>query len=125
VERQLAEALPMVRGDAVWLTRMIKNLVVNALQHTNPDGQITVRTLTTADGVVLEVADTGAGIAPADLPYIFDYFYRGDKTRPMHTGGAGLGLTIVQKIVEAHQGAIEVESNVGQGSTFRIRLPRL
>lgn len=125
VERQLAEALPMVRGDAVWLTRLVKNLLINALQHTGADGQITVRTMATADYVVLEVADTGAGIAPADLPYIFDYFYRADKTRPMHTGGAGLGLTIVQKIVEAHHGAIEVDSTIGQGSTFRIQLPRL
>jgi signal transduction histidine kinase len=125
MQSQLAETLPMVRGDAVWLTRMVKNLLVNALQHTGADGQITVRTTATTDHVVLEVGDTGAGIAAADLPYIFDYFYRGDKTRPMHTGGAGLGLTIVQKIVEAHHGAIEVVSSLGQGSTFRIHLPRL
>ena len=69
------------------------------------------------------VADTGPGIAPHDLPHIFDRFYRADPSRARSTGGTGLGLTIARRLVEAHGGSIEVESVVGQGSRFIIRLP--
>ncbi len=123
LDLQLSPHLPRLRGDRIWLTRMIKNLILNAIQYTLEQGTITVTTRQQADAVLLIVADTGIGIDPVDLPHIFEHFYRGDKTRPMHSGGAGLGLTIVKKVVEAHRGEIEVESTVGQGSTFYVHLP--
>lgn len=73
--------------------------------------------------VVVEVADTGSGIAPADLPYIFDRFYRGDKSRSRATGGSGIGLALAKQLVEAHGGHIGVESALGAGSTFHFTLP--
>jgi two-component system sensor histidine kinase BaeS len=79
-----------------------------------------------ADGsdVVLEVADTGAGIAPEDVPHVFDRFWRAEKSRSRATGGSGLGLAIVRKLAEAHGGTATVTSTPGEGSTFRVRLPR-
>jgi two-component system sensor histidine kinase ResE len=73
--------------------------------------------------VVFEVSDTGTGIPQADLPYIFDHFYKADKARSGQGSGMGLGLTIAKKIVTAHQGRIEVSSTEGQGSTFKVFLP--
>lgn len=75
--------------------------------------------------VVIEISDNGPGIAASQLPHIFERFYRADQARGSEEGGMGLGLTIAQKIIEAHQGEIEVESQVGRGSTFRLRLPVL
>jgi len=76
-----------------------------------------------ASGVRVRVADTGAGIAPEDLPYVFERFYRGEKSRSRETGGAGLGLAIARGIVEAHGGEIIVESSLGNGSAFSFTLP--
>lgn len=72
---------------------------------------------------MLEVADTGSGIAPEDLPYVFDRFWRAEKSRSRRTGGSGLGLAIVRKLVEAHGGTTGVVSTVGRGSVFTLRLP--
>lgn len=77
----------------------------------------------TTEGVEVEVVDTGEGIRPEDLPYVFDRFYRGEKSRSRATGGAGLGLAIAQGIVEAHGGSIRVESEVGHGARFVFVLP--
>jgi signal transduction histidine kinase len=75
--------------------------------------------------VVLEVRDSGIGISAADTPHIFERFYRVDKARAINTGGFGLGLPITRRIVEVHSGQIEVESAVGTGTVFRVRLPAL
>jgi signal transduction histidine kinase len=123
LHRQLAAVLPPLRGDRIWLSKLIKNLILNAIQYTWEGGTITVITAGQPNGVIFTVTDTGSGIDPDDLPHVFEHFYRGDKTRPMNSGGSGLGLTIVKKVVEAHKGTIDVESVVGQGSTFRIHLP--
>ena len=69
------------------------------------------------------MSDTGIGISPEDLPHIFERFYRADRARSRNRGGSGLGLAIVQSIVQEHQGSIEVESTLGKGSTFTVRLP--
>jgi two-component system sensor histidine kinase BaeS len=84
---------------------------------------ITLRAHKTATEVVLEVADTGAGITPEDLPHVFDRFWRAEKSRSRATGGSGLGLAIVRKLAEAHGGTTTATSAVGVGSTFSIHLP--
>lgn len=110
-------------ADPVRLRQAVRNLVTNALRYTPPGGAVTV-TGTRSDGhVVIEVADTGVGIDPDDLPHVFDRFWRADKSRSRATGGSGLGLAITKYLVEAHGGTVEVTSTVGVGSTFRLRLP--
>ncbi len=115
--------LPPVRVARLHLAEAINHLIVNALQYTPEAGQIDVRTGTQDQHVVIEVQDNGRGITPHDLPHIFEHFYRADKARSANEGGTGLGLTIAKRIVEMHQGRIEVESEPGQGSLFRIVLP--
>jgi PAS domain S-box-containing protein len=112
-----------VWGNGEDLQRAFTNLVENALRYTLVDGTVTIRTFEQADHITIEVSDTGIGIAEADLPHIFEHFYRADQARPVDTGGTGLGLAIVKKIVNQHHGSIEVESRVGEGSTFRVTLP--
>jgi signal transduction histidine kinase len=128
-ERQLTIKMnldPNVRpiwGSREDLQRVFINLVENALHYTSADGTVTMRTFERANRVIVEVIDTGIGITEADLPHIFDSFYRADQARNVDTGGTGLGLAIVRKIVNQHGGSIEVESRIGQGSTFRVILP--
>lgn len=111
--------------DSHEFGRVAQNLVENAVRYSLPNGKITLRTFLREDHVVFEVSDTGLGISEEDLPYIFDRFFRADKARASHTGGSGLGLSIVKKIVDVHGGKIEVESAAGKGSTFRVILPAL
>ncbi len=113
----------LVLGDPLALTKAITNVVANALHYTPEEGRITIHLYRQGENAVLEVADSGMGIAGEDLPHIFDSFYRADSARSMESGGAGLGLTIAKTIVELMQGHIEVQSEVGRGSTFRIYLP--
>ncbi len=117
-----ADGEAAVRGDGDALRRMVQNLVENALAYTPSGGEVRV-SITAAGGKCrLDVADTGVGIAPDDLPHIFDRFFRGDKSRA-NTGGSGLGLSIVQSIVQAHEGQIAAESEPGHGSRFVVTLP--
>ncbi len=117
-----------VRGDRDHLTRLFLNLLDNAMQYTPGGGVIRVLAAATREQLTVTVEDTGSGIAPEDLPHVFDRFYRADKAR---SGGshpparhAGLGLSIAQVIAHAHGGEITVESVLGQGSRFIVRLPR-
>jgi signal transduction histidine kinase len=113
----------IVLGDRDRLKQALLNLGVNALQHTPAGGSVTLG-LTCADGhVLVRVSDTGAGIPSEALEHIFDRFYRVDAARTRNRGGAGLGLSIVHWIIDAHQGTISVESEVAVGSTFTIKLP--
>ncbi|MBN1563074.1 MAG: PAS domain-containing sensor histidine kinase [Anaerolineae bacterium] len=114
----------LVWGHKNGLGRVLINLVMNALQFTREGGSITIRTTAQGWYVYLEVRDTGIGIPATDRPHIFKRFFRGDKTRSTEGGGTGLGLTIAEKIIERHQGRIEVDSMEGQGSTFRVILPQ-
>jgi two-component system sensor histidine kinase BaeS len=99
--------------------------VANAVRFTPPGGEVTVIGRRDGDHIVLEVTDTGAGIAPDDVPHVFERFWRADKSRSRSTGGSGLGLAITRHLVEAHGGTASVESAEGRGSTFRLRLPAL
>jgi signal transduction histidine kinase len=109
--------------DTRRIGRVLNNLVGNALRHTPPGGKVQIAATRTLDGVRVDVSDSGEGIAPEDLPYVFDRFYRGEKSRSRATGGAGLGLAIARGIVEAHGGAIAVDSSPGKGSRFFFTLP--
>jgi signal transduction histidine kinase len=120
-----AEDQALVLGDADRLRQLLLNLVDNALKHTPAgSGEVTL-TLRRAGGWVrVSVEDNGAGISAEDLPHIFQRFYRADPSRS-RPGGSGLGLAIARWIAEAHGGRIEVESQVGKGSTFTLWLPEL
>ena len=112
-----------VKADPERIGQVLRNLLANATNYTGAGGAVKV-TLRRSDGYVrVRVEDTGAGIAEADLPYVFERFYRVDKSRSRSTGGVGLGLTIAKRMVEAHGGRIDVESVVGKGSTFSFTLP--
>lgn len=112
-----------VRGDSQDLWRAVMNLVDNAIRYTDPKGSVKVTTEPFLAGARLSVQDTGIGIPSDQLDKIFERFYRVDVARSRETGGTGLGLSIVSNIVERHGGRVEVESRVGEGSTFSIILP--
>lgn len=109
--------------DAQKIGRVLTNLVGNALRHTPAGGAVHVQASRAEDGILVEILDSGEGISAQDLPYIFERFYRGEKSRSRATGGAGLGLAIARGIVEAHKGQIGVE-NTGQGARFYFTLPQ-
>jgi two-component system, OmpR family, sensor kinase len=115
--------LPPVQcvGDSERLTQVVTNLLVNAVQYNRDKGEVRVRTQLQNGLAVLTVADTGPGISAADLPHIFERFYRADKARS--AGRAGLGLAIAKAIVAAHGGTMEAASQTGTGTTFAVRLP--
>ena len=117
----LTEAAPdaVVHADPVRIRQAVANLVANALRHTPAGGRVTLRG---GDGV-LEVADTGEGIAADDLPHVFERFRRADAARSRTTGGSGLGLAIVRQIIEAHGGTAAIESTPGAGTVVRLTLP--
>ena len=119
----LPEGLPLVDVDPQRVGQVLRNLLDNALTHTPPGGEIAVAAHAGGQWVEVSVRDTGSGIAAEDLPYVFERFYRADKSRSRATGGAGLGLAIARSLVEAHGGRIWVESTEGEGCTFTLALP--
>jgi signal transduction histidine kinase len=118
--------LPPLRTDPKRLTQVVLNLLSNACKFTER-GRIDISIAPThADDrqwLEIAVADTGVGIPEPDLPFVFERFYRAKRSRAANPGGSGLGLSIVKWIVEAHKGSVGVESVVGKGSTFTVRLP--
>ncbi|HWE64962.1 MAG TPA: ATP-binding protein [Chloroflexota bacterium] len=113
----------VVMGEGRRLHHLLLNLLDNAIRYTPPGGTVRVTLETHGASAYLRVADTGIGIAPDDLPHIFDRFYRADTARSRASGGAGLGLAIARWCVEAHAGQIAVESTPGLGSVFTVLLP--
>ncbi|ELP69352.1 sensor histidine kinase [Streptomyces turgidiscabies] len=122
-----AEAGPglWLDADPVRMRQVLGNLVSNALRHTPAQGTVTLSAWHTADEAVLTVRDTGDGIAPEDLPHVFERFWRAEKSRSRRTGGSGLGLSIVRQFVEAHGGTVTVGSTPAGGAVFTVRLPRV
>ncbi len=118
-------ALPSLNIDAQRIEQVMRNLIGNALRHTPENGAIDVQCSVTSEqsSVKVSVSDTGAGISAQDLPYVFERFWRGDKSRSRAGGGAGLGLAIAKQLIEAHGGTIGVESEPGRGATFWFTLP--
>jgi heavy metal sensor kinase len=116
----------LISGDARLLESLLLILLDNALKYTPAGGLVEVSLVAASDErAICHVRDTGIGIAEADLPHIFERFFRSDRARTREEGGSGLGLAIADWIISAHHGSIEVESTLGSGSTFRIVLPRL
>ena len=116
-----ATPLPVV-GDAPALRRVLDNLLQNAMAYTGAGGRIDVRAGERGGEVWFEVADTGVGIAPVDRDRVFERFYRVDQARSRASGGTGLGLAIVKHALAALGGRIELDSELGRGSTFRVWL---
>jgi PAS domain S-box-containing protein len=119
---EVAEQTPLVMGQPDQLNRALTNLVANAIKYT-PAGWVRVQVRNEADRCRIDVTDSGIGILPEDVPHLFERFYRGRQVSQSNIPGTGLGLAIVKEIVEAHGGTVEVDSQVGAGSTFRLWLP--
>ncbi|WUM95918.1 ATP-binding protein [Streptomyces sp. NBC_00322] len=109
--------------DPLRLRQIVGNLVSNALRHTPSGGTVSLRSRRKGKTVLIEVADTGSGMAPEDLPRVFDRFWRAERSRSRRTGGSGLGLAIVRQLVEAHGGDVAVTSTLGAGTVFTLHLP--
>ncbi len=123
LEGEVSDHLDQVTVDVQKIERVLANLLANAIRHTPAEGRVRVQARKTGEWLLVEITDTGEGIAPADLPHVFDQFYSGEKSRSHATGGSGLGLAIAKRIVEAHGGEIGVESEPGQGARFWFTLP--
>jgi two-component system, OmpR family, phosphate regulon sensor histidine kinase PhoR len=123
IDISVASDLPVVRADETRLQEILYNLLDNALKYSRPGDKIRLQAQRRGDGVALTVTDTGVGISEADLPRIFERFYRADKARSRELGGTGLGLSIVKHIAQMHGGRVEAESKLGQGTTIRVVLP--
>lgn len=121
---ELLGKIPVVQADRSRMTQALHNLISNAIRHTPAGGTITVQAEGIDQHLHLRVMDTGDGIAPEHLSHVFERFYRTDRSRSRDEGGAGLGLAIVQALVEAHNGEVRVASKgIGQGTTFTLILP--
>ena len=119
----LSEDLPFVSADIGLIERVLKNLIENALRYTQPGGTVTVALIRENQTIVAQVTDTGCGISPEDLPYIFDRFFRAGANNQEHSTGAGLGLAIAKRILELHGSAIKAQSILNSGTTFTFHLP--
>ncbi|TKJ29039.1 MAG: two-component sensor histidine kinase [Chloroflexi bacterium B3_Chlor] len=123
IVRDLPADLPLVNADPQRIGQVLFNLLDNALRHSPAGAAITVKATELEEAVQVDVTDQGAGLDEQELPLVFERFYRGDKARSRVTGGAGLGLTIVKQLVEAHEGEVWAQSDAGRGATFSFALP--
>ncbi len=124
VATQVATDVPLALGDAGRLEQVLLNLLHNGIRHTPPGGIVAVEVSAEPSSVLLEVRDTGEGIAPDDLPHIWERFYRAHKSKEQPTSGTGLGLALVKELTEAMGGSVAVTSVLGEGSCFTVRIPR-
>ena len=119
------ESLPLVRGTHEDMEHLVSNLANNAIKYTEPGGTV-ILALKEEDDIVLGIVeDTGIGIAPEDLPRIFEDFYRSEHAKGMDAYGTGLGLSIAKRVVDLYGGQLDVESQLGRGSKFSFRFPKV
>jgi PAS domain S-box-containing protein len=123
LKADIGPGLPSVQADMGLMERVLENLIDNALRHTPAGGAVSVAVRPRGERVQVRVADTGSGIPQAEIPHIFERFYRVDKSRAARTGGAGLGLAIVKRIMDLHAAGVEVESAPLRGAAFSFSLP--
>ncbi|MGD8398661.1 MAG: HAMP domain-containing sensor histidine kinase [Anaerolineae bacterium] len=123
LEGSVEPGMDPVLFDVRQVSRVLSNLVGNALRHTPARGRVEIRALAVDDAARVEITDTGEGIEAEDLPHIFEHFYRAEKSRSRATGGAGLGLAIAKGIIEAHGGEIGASSTPGRGTTLYFTIP--
>ena len=123
IHNKMSPTLPLVLADGDRVTQVLLNLLDNARRHTPDGGMITIDTKPENQYLTVSISDTGIGIDPADLPHIFERFYRADRARTTTTGGSGLGLAIVKAIITAHNGTIRAESQPGKGTRIVFTLP--
>ena len=121
IKLECIQELPPVLADSDRTEQILVNLIGNAIRYTEK-GTITIKAWSENKQVWVEIIDTGIGIKPEDLPYVFERFWRADKSRSRYSGGTGIGLAITRRLVELQGGKIEVESEVDQGTTFRFNL---
>ena len=123
----LAKKVPNIMVDTDRMNQVFYNILVNAIRYSPVESQIQVTTSLEErenwQWLVVSIKDNGSGIAAEDVPYVFEHFYRGDKSRDRRSGGSGLGLAIVKQLVEIHNGQVAVNSEVGKGSIFEVLLP--
>jgi len=124
VNLNLSAEILTVPGDPDYIDRAITNLLDNAIKYTPEKGRIQISASGVDSTAIIEVSDNGIGIPAADIPRIFERFYRVDKSRSRDMGGTGLGLSIVKHIAQAHGGTVDVTSEPGKGTTFRLTLPK-
>jgi two-component system, OmpR family, phosphate regulon sensor histidine kinase PhoR len=120
---EVEKDLPSVDADALRLEQVMFNLLENAVAYSNPPRRVVLSAAVVDGQIEIRVADNGIGIPPADLPHIFERFYRVDKARARSSGGTGLGLAIVKHIIQTHNGTVHAESEFGKGTSIVIRLP--
>ena len=123
IDVQMLGDLLNIEADRNRLYQVFYNLIVNSYNYSNPNSTLTIETIDKGKEVVIIVKDTGIGIPEESLPFIFERFYRVDSSRSRESGGSGIGLTLVKQFIEAHDGSIEVESEINVGTTFSIILP--
>lgn len=123
LQTDIEQSIPPIMADGDRLIQVLTNLLSNALRYTPENGHVTVRLMKTGSNLRLSVADDGPGIAPEDMPLVFERFWRGDKSRSRGSGGSGIGLAIARQLVEMHGGTVGVESQVRHGATFWLELP--
>jgi signal transduction histidine kinase len=121
---KFAKGFPVIKGDEGRLRQLLENLIGNAIKYSPTGGNIEIGGTFDQDWVFMTVKDEGVGIAQADAERVFERFYRAEGALRRTTQGTGLGLYLAKAIVDAHHGLIDVESKLGEGSTFHIRLPR-
>jgi two-component system sensor histidine kinase SenX3 len=122
-ETDIPENLPALHGDKDLLGVAITNLITNAFKYTASGGRVSVSAAAEESDVIIEVADTGIGISNEDQARVFERFFRSDHAEVRQRTGSGLGLSLVAEIAEIHDGSVSVESQIGKGSKFRLRLP--
>jgi signal transduction histidine kinase len=125
VQTEMAPSLPLVQADHARVTQILTNLLDNAFHYTPADGQITISVRANGDFVYISITDTGIGISQDNHQKIFDRFFRAEDSDVQKIAGTGLGLSIVRSLIEMHGGIIEVQSALGQGSTFTFNLPQV
>jgi len=124
LEMQMPDNFPALHADERRLEEVVHNLLDNAVNYSHENGHILIQAAAPDQEIVFSVCDEGVGIAPADLPRIFERFYRADRARSRELGGTGLGLSIVKHIAQLHGGRVEAESTLGQSTTIRVILPK-